>query len=84
MFRDFHTNAGYLRIIREKVLDQDGSELLDAPDVVLAREHVNGVLDGVGGQDLAVVAGFVAAFEVALEKNLKRQLVEVDRNAAPA
>src|SRR5580658_1521633 len=57
----------HLRVVVEKMPNQDLRELLNGPDVVLARKRVDGVLDGVGGQNPAVVALLVTAREVAAE-----------------
>src|ERR1035441_3468321 len=77
MFGHLHADLGNLRIVPEKVSDQQRAKLFDASDVMLARQHVHRILDGVRGQNLTVVAGFVAALEITLKENLKSDLFEI-------
>jgi hypothetical protein len=53
------------------MFDQTLPKLFDANDVVLPRQRVDRVLDRVRGQNPGVIAGFVAAQEIAAKENLE-------------
>src|SRR5215472_6936140 len=76
MLGDFHSNFGNLRIAAEEMVDQKLGEFLNAGDIVLSGKHVDGVLDRVGGQNLAVVAGFIRGVEITPKKNSRRDVLE--------
>ena len=66
-----------LRVVVDEVPPQPQRELLDFTHPVLLGEGVDGVLLGVGGDDLGVVAGQVRVGEVAAQRGGHVQVLDL-------
>src|SRR5258708_17725365 len=76
VLRDIDVDPRDLRIVGEKVIDERLRDLLDLLDRVQLRKREYGVLNGVRGQNIGVLAGGVTLLEVSLELDADRQLLE--------
>jgi hypothetical protein len=77
VLRDFDANLADLRVVGKEVIDEMLRELLDLLDRVEFRQRIDGVLDGVGREQRAVVAGGVAGFKGPLELNADGEVPEI-------
>src|SRR5262249_7054433 len=77
MFGDIDADLADLRIIGQEMIDELLREFFDLFDGVKLGERIDGVLDGVGRQDAAIVAGAVTTGKFALELHAYGELFEV-------
>src|SRR4249919_2807588 len=79
-----HRCAPYRPVRVDEMLREPAGEVLDLTDAVLFGEGVHGVLLGVGGQHVRVVAGQVDVGEVAGEGDTDGQVTKVVPLTVPA